>query len=87
MQTQRNGARAVEGDLGGFGALRGDEHSPDHIQVADAISPKNPTTAIATKKRSMGAIAPVTHLSFRQRLWLRLGLGLGIPDRLRQHLA
>jgi hypothetical protein len=58
-----------------------------HIQVADAISPKNPTTAIATKKRSIGAIAPVTHLSFRQGFWLRLGLGLGIADGLRQHLA
>jgi hypothetical protein len=55
-----------------------------HIQVADAISPKNPMTAITTKKRSMGAIGPATLLGF-WRLWL--GLGLGITDRVRQHLA
>jgi hypothetical protein len=57
-----------------------------HIQVADAISPKNPTTAIATKKNAQWVpLGPRSFLALGIRLWL--GLGLGIADGLRQHLA
>jgi hypothetical protein len=41
-----------------------------HIQVADAISPKNPTTAIATKKNAQWV--PLGPRSF-----LALGKGFG----------
>jgi hypothetical protein len=40
-----------------------------HIQVADAISPKNPTTAIATKNAQWVPLGP--------RSFLALGKGFG----------
>jgi hypothetical protein len=86
MQQNRSVGGAVEGSLGGFCCheARGMNAQPNHIQVTVAISPKNPTTAIATKKRSMAAIVSATLLRLRQR---RLGFGLGVANGLRKHLA